>query len=307
MHVISSYSYRNPILIVIVLLVSIGCSKDTNSDREDIKRLQVGNVELHYRDLGEGFPVILVHGGLSDLYYWKNQDSVLSQNFRMITYSRRYNYPNNNETEPDHNASVEAKDLLGLMDELKIKQAYIIGHSYGAYTALWFALDHPERVKKLILGEPPLFPWLPNIPGGEGRMERFMEKTWNPVGEAFATHGERAGLDTTTRRWFHIPLDSIPSGMRDEMFRNVKEWQALAASSDVFPMVDVEKVKKFAIPTLLLSGALNAGQSEDLIDGELARLLPNNKRVIIEKAGHEMFVDNPEMTNKTIIDFLKHE
>ncbi len=62
--------------------------------------------------------------------------------------------------QPDHSAIVEARDLLGLMDELKIEKAYILGHSYGAYTALLFAIDHPDRVKKLILAEPPLERWL---------------------------------------------------------------------------------------------------------------------------------------------------
>lgn len=46
-------------------------------------------------------------------------------------------------------AHVEAKDLLALMDFLDIGEANIVGHSYGAFTALLFALNHPGRVYRL--------------------------------------------------------------------------------------------------------------------------------------------------------------
>ncbi len=205
---------------------------------------------------------------------------------------------------PNHAAIVEAKDLLSLMDKLNIKQAYILGHSYGAYTALLFALEHPERVKKLILAEPPLIRWLPEIPNGEGVMEKFMENTWVPIGKAFSEKGEKAGLEFTSQWAFHAPFDSISKEWRTYWIENAKEWQALAISSDAFPIVDYEKVKNLNISTLLLSGALSAGNFNDLIDGHLAKLLPKNERIIIENAGHEMFVDNAAGSNQAIISFL---
>lgn len=283
-------------------LVLSSCRSDTKVG--EFKHVDLQGVRIHYNITGEGYPLILIHGSLADIRYWKEQDSVLSQNFRLITYSRRYNYPNQNESLPDHSAIVEAKDLLALMDKLNMKQAFILGHSYGAYTALWFALEHPERVKKLILAEPPLLRWLPEIPGGEGVMEKFMEDTWVPIGKTFSEKGEHAGLEFTSQWYFQTSLDSISQEWRTYMIENAKEWQALAVSSDAFPRMDVEKVKRLDIPTLLLSGALSAGNFNDLIDGYLTKLLPDNERIIIENAGHEMFLDNAEESNQAIIRFL---
>jgi len=121
-----------------------------------LQSVTVNGVRLHYRIDGTGAPLILIHGSIVDYRYWQEQVPVLSRHFQVITYSRRYNYPNDNKLEPNHSAIVEAGDLLGLMNALKIEKANILGHSYGGYTALWFATDHPERVKKLILAEPPL-------------------------------------------------------------------------------------------------------------------------------------------------------
>jgi non-heme chloroperoxidase len=264
----------------------------------------VNGVQLHYRVEGTGEPLILIHGSIVDMRYWKEQVPVLSAHYKLITYSRRYNYPNNNALEPNHSALVEAKDLLGLMNELKIDQAYILGHSYGGYTALLFALAHPERVKKLILAEPPIERWLPFLPGGKAKMENFFTNDWTPIGKAFTEKGDREALELTSRWAFQTTLDSVPEIWRNYMLQNTREWRALATSSDAFPTIDFPEIQNLKIPTLLLSGALNAGNFHDIIDIQLAKLLPNCKRVIIPNATHEMFVDNPKATNQAILDFL---
>ncbi len=270
-----------------------------------LKTVTVNGVSLHYRIDGEGEPLILIHGSIVDYRYWNEQVPVLSKHFQVITYSRRYNYPNENKPVPNHSAIVEAGDLLGLMDALKIEKAYILGHSYGGYTALWFSTGHPDRVKKLILAEPPLQRWLPDLPNGEGRFEKFMANAWIPIGKAFLEKGDRAGLEATSQWAFQTTLDSVPDIWRNYMIQNVKEWRALTTSADAYPKIEYALVQNLTMPVLLLSGAQNTGKSSDIIDIQLSRLIPNNKRVIIANAGHEVFVDNPKQTNAAILAFLE--
>ncbi len=278
------------------------CKPDSQTEAYQFADLP--DVRIHYTEKGEGFPLILIHGSLTDLRYWEAQDTALSKHYRVIMYSRRYNYPNQNKTFHHHSAIDEAHDLLALMNTLDIEQAHILGHSYGAYTALWFALENPERVKKLVLAEPPIMRWLPDIPGGEGIMEHFMENTWHRLAREFTEQGEMAGIEATAGWYFGQSLDSIQEIWRGYFIDNAKEWHALTISEDAFPMIDYESVRNFVRPTLILSGALSSGNFNDLIDTQLEGLLPNNERNVIENAGHEMFLDNPQETNLVILNFL---
>jgi pimeloyl-ACP methyl ester carboxylesterase len=294
----------NKPLLFFFSLIFFSChSADTNSE---LKSVTVNGVSLHYRIDGTGEPLILIHGSIVDYRYWKEQVPVLSKHFQVITYSRRYNYPNENKLELNHSAIVEAGDLLGLMDALKIEKANILGHSYGGCTALWFATAHPEKVIKLILAEPPMERWLPDLPNGQGRFEKFMTNDWIPTGKAFLEKGDRAGLEVTSQWAFQTTLDSVPDIWRNYMIQNVKEWRALATSADAYPKMEYRLVQNLKMPVLLLSGAQNAGKSGDIIDIQLTRLIPNNKRVIIANAGHEVFVDNPKQTNAAILTFLEN-
>ena len=286
------------------LILLISCHSGRN--KAEFESVTFNGIQIHYKIDGQGEPLILIHGSVVDIRYWKEQTPVLSKYYKVITYSRRYNYPNDNPMDSNHSAIVEAKDLLGLMDALKIERANVLGHSYGGYTALLFAIANPDRVKKLILAEPPLERWLPDLPNGSGKFERFMTNTWIPIGKAFLEKGDREGLEVTSNRFFGTTLDSVPELWKTFMLQNVREWHALAVSADAYPKIDTVEVKNLKIPTLILSGALNAGKSNDLIDIRLTQLLPINKRVIIGNAGHEIFTDNPKATNQAILNFLKN-
>lgn len=269
-------------------------------------RAVVDGVELHYVSRGTGVPVVLVHGSLADYSYWEesNQITPLAEKYRVVAYSRRYNHPNRNEPVENHSAIIEAGDLAGFLEQLEIDEVHLIGHSYGACTALLFALEHPARVRSLVLAEPPILPWLPGIPGGEGIEEGFMSEVWAPMGETFREQGDEAGLDFAARWFFEAPFEDIESRWQELFRNNVREWRALALSTRTFPDVDRDRVRGLDVPTLLLSGGENAGGFNDLIDGELERLLPQVERVVIPEASHEMFLDFPGRTAELMLEFF---
>lgn len=264
-------------------------------------------VELHYVDRGAGTPVVLVHGSLADYTYWELSDQIplLAEHHRVVAYSRRYNYPNRNESVADHSPMVEARDLAALIDRLEIESVHLVGHSYGAYTALVYALEHPERIRSLVLAEPPIISWLPDIPGGEGIYEEFMASVWAPLATAFSEGGTAGGLDFTARWYFQVPWEEVTPEWQTLFSRNADEWQALALSARTFLKVDYDRVRALRVPVLLMSAGQNAGGYNDLVDGHLERLLPNVERLVISDVSHEMFLDDRSTAASAMLEFFR--
>jgi len=278
-------------------------SEATMQGIEAPARVVVGGMELHYIERGTGDPVVLVHGSLVDYGYWEesNQITPLAEDYRVLAYSRRYNHPNRNAVGSDHSAMIEARDLAGFLDALDTGPVHLVGHSYGAYTALLFAMEHPERVRSLVLGEPPLIAWLPDIAGGDGIFEGFMAEIWEPIAKAFLEGGDDAGLDLTSHWYFQLAFADLDPDWQVPLRNNVQEWRALAVSPNTFAKVDYQAVRTLRVPTLLLSGGQNELGFNDLIDGHLHRLLPHAERLIIPDSSHEMFLDFPEVTAQAML------
>ena len=213
-----------------------------------VKVVRVGDVELHYVEQGTGVPVIFVHGSVDDYRTFEPQLEPLSKRYRVISYSRRYNFPNARRVPSgNHSALVEADDLAKLLNALGAYPAHVVGHSYGAYTALILAMKHPELVRSVVLAEPPLLRWLPGLPGGQRLYDDFMNGVWNPTGREFrrgnSEQAMRLTVDWFGRNGYLIDgkpalFETLPAETRGFIMENALEWQALTTSSDAFPMLD---------------------------------------------------------------------
>ena len=129
-------------------------------------KIIVNGVELHYISAGTGEPVILLHGGQGDYRSWEPQMAALSRYYHVISYSRRYNFPNQNpQVATNHSVIVEAEDLAALIKALHLKHANLVGTSIGAATALMLAIEHPNMVRSLVLAEPPILALGETFPG----------------------------------------------------------------------------------------------------------------------------------------------
>ena len=168
--------------IVILVLVSCPLTHATPT----LESLRVNGVLLHYIDQGQGPAVVFVHGGMEDLSAWELQFPPLAKHFRLIAYSRRYNYPNDNPLRSDnHSASIDADDLAALIRSLKLGRVRLVGHSYGAFISMFLALRHPDLVQSLVLSEPPIMSWLSASQEGKPLLDDFMQNMWLPCAKGF--------------------------------------------------------------------------------------------------------------------------
>tara|TARA_R110000751_G_C13763436_1_gene479433 strand:- start:156 stop:629 length:474 start_codon:yes stop_codon:yes gene_type:complete len=111
---------------------------------------------------------------------------LLKNDFRVITYSRRYNYPNNNgykEGTP-FIPMTEARDLERLINGIGVDKFHLIGHSYGGLIAIAYANKHQDKLKSLIVSEPPMLSVEGCVESLRITNERLIEK----VGAAFKTN-----------------------------------------------------------------------------------------------------------------------
>jgi pimeloyl-ACP methyl ester carboxylesterase len=115
------------------------------------KFLDIGGLAVHYRDEGQGFPLVLLHGAASSLHTWDAWARELSKDYRVI----RLDLPGFGLTGPnatkDYGMAWQVRFLGAFLDKLNAPACYLAGNSYGGRIAWEFAYAHPERVRKLIL------------------------------------------------------------------------------------------------------------------------------------------------------------
>jgi non-heme chloroperoxidase len=116
----------------------------------------VDSTTLAWTELGRGpRPVIFVHGELGDYRSWGLVLLLADRNANVITYSRRYHWPNVPiAAGKDYEPALQLADLIGFIEKVGHGPVHLVGYSYGAELALRLLLQRPELVKSLVLTEP---------------------------------------------------------------------------------------------------------------------------------------------------------
>ena len=284
----------------VLLLSSVLADAQTVSPQ----RLVVGGVELHYIEQGRGEPLILLHGGQGDYRSWQQHMDALSPHFRVISYSRRYHYPNKNPIRADHSALVDAEDLAALIDALDLGAVHLVGTSYGAFTALALAIEHPSMARTLVLAEPPILSWAANSQDGAALYRDFIARTHEKAAPAFA-----AGDDEEAVRNFIDAFDGIgtfaalPEERRLAIMQNVGFFKALTLSSDPYPNLPKDSIADLRVPALVIRGE-QTHELDIFVSDELVRVLPRPQLVVIPQAGHGSPRQNPRAFLAAVFDFL---
>ena len=302
----------------ILAFILFACNSDsektetqvTQPTTPEIKSVFINGDSLHYIDIGKGEPVIFVHGTLDDYRLWQMQMDTFAKNHRVIAYSRRYAYPNKQESNDsaDYTPAIHTKDLAEFIKTLNLDPVHLVGHSYGAYTALLTTMEHPELVKTLMLGEPPVMPLLQQVPGGDTIVRNFMASSISPAAEAFRSGNNEKGVSvfiggvTGDSSFF----SKIPPEAQSMIMNNVLELRGIALTKNIFPPVSCDDLKKIKTPVLIMTGEKTLPLFR-IINEELSRCLTNKEKIILPNATHGLEMENPVDFNKIVLAFIdKH-
>jgi len=157
-------SFRWPAAVALVIVVGLALAAVANL-KPDIpletlkhrygqppsKFLQLGGLSVHYRDKGQGKPLVLIHGTGASLHTWQGWSGLLRRNFRVI----RMDLPGFGLTGPepggDYTSEAYVRFIERFTAKLGLETFDLAGNSLGGFIAWRYAVAHPERVRRLIL------------------------------------------------------------------------------------------------------------------------------------------------------------
>lgn len=260
---------------------------------------------FHHAEAGEGAPLVFLHGVLGDWRTWAPQWDAFVSHYRCISYSRRYSVPNGNRApSPDHSALVEADDLDALLARWNATPAILVGASYGGYTALALAARRPQRVRALVLVEPPLMTLADASDEGRRVRQRFDDDVRLPARRCFEQgDDERAVWLLTEGILGRGDLTAQTRAAMARRMENAESLRRVTLSSNEFPALDMARLAALEVPVLLLSGE-HTPPIHDLVFRALCDALPRAERGKVSGAGHGVARDRPDLFNARVLDFL---
>lgn len=249
---------------------------------------------IHYEDTGRGtMPVVLAHGLLMDGEMFAPQLSLLSPDWRIITWDARGHGETENTRDPFTYWDL-ADDLKGLLDHLGIQKAVIGGMSQGGFIALRFALQHPERVSALML--------LGTQAGSEDPDKvatyRAMLEVWETDGlndqlaetiAAIILGNDWPGRHAWITKWRQKPRSLLRQA-----------FEALAGRDDIH-----DRLGEIKAPTLVIHGTADAAIDIEEAERLCSELANCQQLVAIEGGGHASNLTHPEQVNKAVQQFLR--
>lgn len=299
---------------IIILIGFIGCGDSELSKKEvqkeanshELKTIAVEGDTLHYLDIGKGDPVVFIHGSIGDYRAWETQIDTFSRNYRVIAYSRRYAWPNSQRLADslDYSAGKHADDLAQLITTLDLGPSHLVGHSWGGYTALKTAIDNPDLIKSLVLGEPPATVLIKGDPEGDSLWARFNEQSLAPAAKSFAANKTEDGI-----RFFvngvmgdSTYYNSVSQNVRELWLQNTTETEGLLRT-DSMTAINEEEVAQMEMPILMIYGENSPKFFKKVVD-TIHSLLPNIKVSSLSDTSHGLQLENPKEFNKVVLEFL---
>jgi pimeloyl-ACP methyl ester carboxylesterase len=272
-------------------------------------KVKVDDVNLYYELYGEGDPLVLVAGTGISLAPWRvAQVPEFAKHYQVLIYDHR-GLGRSDKPDMHYTTRLFAKDCVGLMDALGIERAHMMGHSMGARVCQWIALDHPEKVRSLVLSGPGSGKYsdkLEDYPRGvpldaalemiEKGYEKYQSDHWGP-GFMFSEQFMKEHPDVV-KKYQELIVDEVPPlkcYLRHVVARQCHETTHL--------------IHNIKAPTLVIVGSKDTheGGTGNHVESAkvLAEKIPNAELVLVEGGRHGYLREMPEKGHPPILDFLR--
>ncbi len=247
---------------------------------------------LEYDDIGNGLPLLLIHGFPLDRTLWRSQIAGLQHTYRVIAPDLR-GFGKSSDTSGEAVAMDQyAADLKALLDSVNASPAVVGGISMGGYVALAFYAHYPDHVKGLILANTRAMPDSPE--GKQGRLENAQKV--GEVGPQFLVESMAPKmLGPSARPELAITVRGMMARQRAAGIMSA--LRGMAARPDRTPLL------RFAtVPALMITGSADALIPPS--DSEIMHsLTPDSTLVNIPDAGHLSNLDKSDAFNDALRAF----
>lgn len=255
---------------------------------------------IAYEIAGSGEPLVLVHAGVADRRMWDAQWELFTSRHRVLRYDAR----GYGESLPPTGAWSQHSDLLGLLDELGIARAHLVGASMGSGIAVEAALARPGVVDSLVLA----------APGGalHGAASDDLRAVWTAEVEALDRGDLDAAVEVNLRAWVDGPhrdptavdpaLRSAIGRMQRDAFE-LPEWNADEAPESELEPPAPARLAELTVPTLVLVGGLDQAASLEAA-GRLEATVPDVRFQSWPGVGHMLTLERPAEFGSLVLDFL---
>ena len=270
-------------------------------------QLQTGFVEtngtkLYYETMGEGHPLVLLHGGYMDRRMWDDHFAIFSQNYQVI----RYDIRGFGKSALPQVPYADWQDLFNLFTFLDVEKVYLLGLSLGGVIALDFILMYPEMVDALILVGSPVPGYPVELMFTQEQLEQQIQR-WTPFNQARLERDIPAMIELLMDDETLVPSSRYPTArqrVRDNLSEYSFAWVLDPAPKQELVPPAYNRLTDIHIPTLIIVGAEDHFQLQKSAD-KLEQDITGARRVMISETNHMPNMEKPEEFNGIVYDFLK--
>ncbi|MEZ5534162.1 MAG: alpha/beta fold hydrolase [Thiolinea sp.] len=295
--------------LVMAGLPSRGSSEDfDNIQPPTAKTVSVNGVDVEYMDVGEGEPVLFVHGAMTDYRTWGYYLLPISENHRYIAYSRRYygTQPWSDDGEK-YSVSTYADDLVEFIKALDIGPVHLVTWSNSAPIAYLVKAKHPELVKSAIHYEPVTIDPLVDATQEEKAARKAHLATWAAVFSQLKA-GDTEG---SARRFMETVFELEAGDYINEKEITKEIFRQNAATIPVMFNPDYRKpegmscdfMQKISTPTLIVNGE-KTNLYWGLMAKKFAQCTPAAEYKIMRGVNHRGPIEDFDQLANIILEFV---